>query len=86
MKLFRVLSMVTALLATAGAAHAQVPSSWHLELANSRDGRTQKAHQPARTSESMALIGGLPIVIDEQTANLALSTVLGSEKRIERRG
>jgi predicted nucleic acid-binding protein len=31
---------------------------------------------PARASEFIALIGGLPIVIDEQTANLALSTVL----------
>jgi predicted nucleic acid-binding protein len=57
--------------------HAEVPSLWHLELANAlalseRKGRVT----PARTSEFIALIGGLPIVTDELTANLALSIVL----------
>jgi hypothetical protein len=31
---------------------------------------------PARSSEFIALIGGLPIVIDEQTLSFALGTVL----------
>jgi predicted nucleic acid-binding protein len=57
--------------------HAEVPSLWHLEVANAlamagRNGRIT----PARTSEFIALIGGLPIVVDEQTPSLALSTVL----------
>jgi predicted nucleic acid-binding protein len=56
---------------------AEVPSLWHLEVANAlavseRNGRIT----PARTSEFIALIGGLPIVVDEQTPGLALSTVL----------
>ena len=57
--------------------HAEVPSLLHLELANAlalseRKGRVT----PARASEFIALIGGLPIVTDELTANLALSIVL----------
>jgi hypothetical protein len=31
---------------------------------------------PARSSEFIALIGGLPIVVDEQTPSFALGTVL----------
>jgi predicted nucleic acid-binding protein len=56
---------------------AEVPSLWHLEVANAlamgeRNGRIT----PARTSEFIALIGGLPIVVDEQTPSVALSTML----------
>ncbi len=39
-------------------------------------GERNKRITPARTSEFIALIGGLPIVIDEQTPIHALSTVL----------
>ena len=57
--------------------HAQVPSLWHLELANALAlGERKKRITPARTAEFIALVGGLPIVIDEQTPNHALSTVL----------
>ena len=57
--------------------HAEVPSLWHLELANALAvGERKKRITPARASEFIALIGELPIVIDEQTANLALGTVL----------
>lgn len=50
---------------------------WHLELANVLAvGERNRRITPARTSEFSALIGGLPIVIYEQTASLALSTVL----------
>jgi predicted nucleic acid-binding protein len=57
--------------------HGEVPSLWHLELANAlalgeRNGRIT----PARTYEFIALIAGLPIVVDEQTPNRALSAVL----------
>ena len=56
---------------------AEVPSLWHLELANGlavgeRNGRIT----PARTSEFIALIGELPIVIDPKTSDLALGNVL----------
>ncbi|MBV8934347.1 MAG: type II toxin-antitoxin system VapC family toxin [Alphaproteobacteria bacterium] len=56
---------------------AEVPSLWHLEIANAlavgeRNGRIT----PARTSEFIDLIGGLPIAVDEQTPRLALGTVL----------
>jgi predicted nucleic acid-binding protein len=58
--------------------HAEVPSLWHLELANALAlGERKRRITPARTSAFIALIGGLPIVIDEQTPNRALSTVLG---------
>lgn len=57
--------------------HAEVPSLWHLELANALSVGERKGRiTPARTSEFIALIGGLPIVIDEQTPSLALGTVL----------
>ena len=36
---------------------------------------------PARASEFIALIDGLPIVIDERTPNVALSTVLELSRR-----
>jgi predicted nucleic acid-binding protein len=39
-------------------------------------GERKRRITPARASEFIALIGGLPIVIDEQTANLALNTAL----------
>ena len=38
--------------------------------------RAAPAHYLARTSEFIALITGLPIVIDDQTPNRALSAVL----------
>jgi len=57
--------------------HGEVPSLWHLELANalalatvtgaSRPGAYLRIHRPHR---------GLPIVVDEQTPNRALSAVL----------
>jgi hypothetical protein len=57
--------------------HAEVPALWHLELANALAvGERHKRIMPARSSEFIALIGGLPIVIDEQTPSLALGTVL----------
>jgi predicted nucleic acid-binding protein len=57
--------------------HAEVPSLWHLESANAllvgaRNGRIAAA----RTSEFIALVNGLPIVVDEQTPSLALDRVL----------
>jgi predicted nucleic acid-binding protein len=56
---------------------AEVPSLWRLELANALAvGERNKRITPARTSQFIALIGELPIVIDEQTPNVALSTVL----------
>jgi predicted nucleic acid-binding protein len=57
--------------------HAEVPSLWHLELANAlAAGERKRRITPARTSEFIALIGGLPIVIDERTPKLALGTVI----------
>ena len=57
--------------------HAKVPSLWHLELANALAVSERKMRlTPARRSEFIGLIGGLPIVVDEQTPNLALSIVL----------
>lgn len=57
--------------------HAEVPSLWHLELGNALAiGERNTRITPARTSEFIALIGGLPIVVDEQTPDRALSTVL----------
>jgi predicted nucleic acid-binding protein len=56
---------------------AEVPSLWHLELANALvSGERHRRITRARVNEFIALIGGLPIVIDEQTPTLALSTVL----------
>ncbi|MGC2200334.1 MAG: type II toxin-antitoxin system VapC family toxin [Stellaceae bacterium] len=56
---------------------AEVPSLWYLEVANTLVvGERRGRITPARTVEFIALIGGLPIAVDEQTAGLALSTVL----------
>jgi predicted nucleic acid-binding protein len=56
---------------------AAVPSLWHLELANALAlGERNRRITPARTSEFIALIVGLPIVVDEQTPNRALCAVL----------
>ncbi len=56
---------------------AEVPSLWHLEAANALAvGERNRRITPARTSEFIALIGGLPIAIDERTPSLALSTLL----------
>jgi predicted nucleic acid-binding protein len=57
--------------------HAEVPALWHLELANALAiGQRNKRIMPARSSEFIALIGELPIVVDEQTPSLALGSVL----------
>ncbi len=56
---------------------AEVPSLWHLEVANAlAAGERNQRITPARMSEFIALIGELPIVVDEQTPGLALTTVL----------
>ena len=56
---------------------AEVPSLWHLELANALAlGERKGRITVARIGEFVGLIGGLPIVIDEQTPNLALGNVL----------
>lgn len=61
---------------------ADVPSLWHLELANALAiGERNKRITPARASEFIALIDGLPIVIDERTPNVALSSVLELSRR-----
>ena len=57
--------------------HAEVPSHWHLELATALVVSERKRRiTPARTSEFIALISGLPIVVDEQTPGIALGIVL----------
>ena len=61
---------------------AEVPSLWHLELANALAMGERKGRiTPARASESIALIDALPIVIDERTPNFALSSVLELSRR-----
>ena len=56
---------------------AAVPSLWHLELANALavSERNQRITR-ANSIEFLALIGRLPIVVDETTPSLALRTVL----------
>ena len=61
---------------------AEVPSLWHLELANALAmGERNKRITPAQASEFIALIEELPIVIDERTPNFALSSVLELSRR-----
>jgi predicted nucleic acid-binding protein len=61
---------------------AEVPSLWHLEMANALAMGERKGRiTPARASEFIALIDGLPIVIDERTPNFALSSVLELSRR-----
>lgn len=56
---------------------AEVPSLWHLEVSNALVvGERNRRITAARTSEFIALIGTLPIVVDGHTPALALSTVL----------
>ena len=56
---------------------AEVPCLWHLEVANALAvGERNRRITPARTSEFIALIATLPIIVDEQTPRLALTTVL----------
>ena len=56
---------------------AEVPSLWHLELANALAMGERKGRiTPARASEFIALIDALPIVIDERTPSVALNSVL----------
>jgi predicted nucleic acid-binding protein len=58
-------------------ASAEVPSLWHLELANALAvAERNRRITPARTSEFVALISGLPIVVDERTPDRALDSVL----------
>jgi predicted nucleic acid-binding protein len=53
-----------------------------LELANALAmGERNNRITPARASEFIALIDGLPIVIDERTPNVALNTVLELSRR-----
>lgn len=60
---------------------AEVPSLWHLEVANALAvGERSRRITAARTSEFIALIGALPIVVDEQTPRLALTTVLDAAR------
>ena len=60
--------------------HAEVPSLWHLELANALAMGERKGRiTPARASEFIALIDALPIVIDERTPSVALNSVLEFE-------
>ena len=55
----------------------EVPSLWHLELANALAMSERKGRiTPARASEFIALIDGLQIMIDERTPNFALTSVL----------
>jgi predicted nucleic acid-binding protein len=56
---------------------AAVPSLWHLELANALavSERNQRITR-ANSIEFLALIGRLPIVVDETTPSLALRKVL----------
>ena len=61
---------------------AEVPSLWHLELANALAMGERKGRiTPAQASEFIALIDALPIVIDERTPNFALSSVLELSRR-----
>ena len=49
----------------------------HLEVANALTvGERNRRITPTRTSEFIALIATLPIIVDEQTPRLALTTVL----------
>jgi predicted nucleic acid-binding protein len=53
-----------------------------LELANALAMSERKGRiTPARTSQFIALIDGLPILIDERTPNIALSSVLELSRR-----
>jgi predicted nucleic acid-binding protein len=68
----------TALLDRFDDQQAEVPSLWHLEIANALVLSERKRRiTPARASEFITLISGLPILIDEETPNRALGTVLG---------
>lgn len=56
---------------------AEVPSLWHLELANALVLSERKRRiTSARTSEFVALITALPIVVDQETSSRALVAVL----------
>lgn len=56
---------------------AEVPSLWHLELANALALSEQRRRiTPARSAEFIALVGRLPIVVDEETPARALDAVL----------
>jgi predicted nucleic acid-binding protein len=55
----------------------EAPALWHLELANALVVAERKGRiAPARTSEFIALIDGLPILIDEQMPTRILGSVL----------
>ena len=61
---------------------AEVPSLWHLELANALALAERKRRiTPARSSEFTALVAALPIVTDAETSTRALNTVLDLARR-----
>ena len=65
---------------------AEVPSLWHLELANALvSGERHRRITRARANEFIALIGGLPIVIDEQDfdARSEHRTRVGAQRGVE---
>jgi predicted nucleic acid-binding protein len=62
---------------------AAVPSLWHLELANALAvSECNQRITRADSSEFIALIGGLPIVVDETTPGLALALDLDRSERL----
>lgn len=60
----------------------EVPSLWHLEVANALLSSERRGRiTPARASEFIALVGSLPILVDDQTAGRALGPVLELARR-----
>ena len=56
---------------------AEVPSLWHLELANALALAERKRRiTPSRSSEFIALVAALPIATDAETSTRALNAVL----------
>ena len=61
---------------------AEVPSLWHLELANALAlSERHRRITAARASEFIDLIDGLPIVVDPETPARALGAVLALARR-----
>ncbi|HJU19069.1 MAG TPA: type II toxin-antitoxin system VapC family toxin [Stellaceae bacterium] len=61
---------------------AEVPSLWHLELANALAlSERNRRITAARASEFIELIDGLPIVVDSETPARALGAVLALARR-----
>jgi predicted nucleic acid-binding protein len=71
-----------ALLDRFGQERAEVPSLWHLELANALAlSERRRRITAARVSEFIDLIDGLPIVVDPETPARALGAVLALARR-----